>query len=131
MHLREIIDNRVNCLAFLFQQDRIGKVAIVAGKSLQKSFRVACYHALALDERRADFPVMRWQNNDDPKLTERWFAGVHSDVGGGNLVADIFDKRRNGRQIAHVSYKGKVWKGADGLDGKPLYAPPKQKPVPQ
>lgn len=36
-------------------------------------------------------------------------------LGGGNLVADIFDKRKDGRQIAHVSYNGKVWEGAGGL----------------
>ena len=51
-------------------------------------------------------------------------------LGGGNLVADIFDKRKNGKQIAHVSYNGKVWKGAGGLDGKPLYVPLVSKPVP-
>ena len=32
---------------------------------------------------------------------------------GGNLVAGIFDKRRNGRRIAHVSYNGKAWKIPD------------------
>ena len=34
-------------------------------------------------------------------------------LGGGNLVAGIFDKRRNSRQIAHVSYNGKVWQCSD------------------
>ncbi len=48
-------------------------------------------------------------------------------LGGGNLVAEIFDKRRNGRQLAHVSYNGRVWKGTAGLDGKPLYSPSSQK----
>jgi uncharacterized protein (DUF2235 family) len=53
-------------------------------------------HALALDECRAMFPVAEWaqpqpyvRNRFRPKETEpqdieqRWFAGVHSDVGGG------------------------------------------------
>jgi hypothetical protein len=38
-----------------------------------------CYHALALDERRRTFMVTRVAG-----AREVWFAGVHSDVGGGN-----------------------------------------------
>lgn len=38
-----------------------------------------CYHALALDERRRTFMVTRVSG-----AYEVWFAGVHSDVGGGN-----------------------------------------------
>lgn len=45
-------------------------------------------------------------------------------LGGGNLVAAIFDKRRNGRQLAHVSYNGKVWKSSDE---RLMYAPSVQK----
>ena len=44
-------------------------------------------------------------------------------LGGGNLTAEIFDKRKRSRLIAHVSYNGRVWKGAAGLGGKPLYSP--------
>lgn len=43
--------------------------------------------ALALDERRRHFKPMVWSHVEDPKsqtLTQRWFAGNHSDVGGGN-----------------------------------------------
>jgi uncharacterized protein (DUF2235 family) len=39
------------------------------------------FHAMALDERRADFPVTRWEA--DPRAEEVWFVGAHSDVGGG------------------------------------------------
>ncbi|MEW8627237.1 MAG: DUF2235 domain-containing protein [Candidatus Thiodiazotropha sp.] len=44
-----------------------------------------CFHAMALDERRETFNVVRL----DPKhrhanVREIWFRGVHSDVGGGN-----------------------------------------------
>lgn len=47
-----------------------------------------CAHAMALDERRPAFPVTRVLNHDgsaaDPsRLTEMWFRGVHSDIGGG------------------------------------------------
>ena len=38
-----------------------------------------CYHALALDERRRTFMATRVAG-----AYEVWFAGVHSDVGGGN-----------------------------------------------
>ena len=46
-------------------------------------------HALALDERRAFFRTNRWSSVAHPRdggpgdLKEVWFAGVHSDVGGG------------------------------------------------
>lgn len=39
--------------------------------------------ALALDERREDFAPALWQPRDDVDLKQVWFAGVHSDVGGG------------------------------------------------
>jgi hypothetical protein len=38
-----------------------------------------CFHALALDERRRTFMVTRVSG-----AYEVWFAGVHSDIGGGN-----------------------------------------------
>ncbi len=39
-------------------------------------------HALAIDEERASFAPFLWRH--DPKRTEQvWFAGVHSNVGGG------------------------------------------------
>jgi uncharacterized protein (DUF2235 family) len=45
-----------------------------------------CYHALALDENRALFPLTRLMRDDRPVdgFVEAWFRGVHSDVGGGN-----------------------------------------------
>jgi uncharacterized protein (DUF2235 family) len=49
------------------------------------------YHALAVDERRKLFSPTLWEKSDavknDPdhpqKMEQRWFAGVHSNVGGG------------------------------------------------
>lgn len=49
----------------------------------------AGYHAMAVDERRRFFPVLRWQA--DKRVREMWFAGSHSDVGGGCLKADLSD----------------------------------------
>jgi uncharacterized protein (DUF2235 family) len=48
-----------------------------------------CYHALALDERRHTFHLHRLNArvddaNQEGRLFELWFRGVHSDIGGGN-----------------------------------------------
>ena len=42
-------------------------------------------HALAIDERRSFFKDMHWgdKHKDKQDIKEVWFAGVHSDVGGG------------------------------------------------
>jgi len=50
-----------------------------------------CFHAMALDERRGNFPLTRVvpQKGGKPvkdRLQEVWFRGVHSDVGGGQSV---------------------------------------------
>ena len=45
------------------------------------------YHAMALDEARLLFPLTRLRGTGDDeerRLVEVWFRGVHSDVGGGN-----------------------------------------------
>lgn len=48
---------------------------------------VHCYHAMALDEKRGNFPVTRVRPDEtdadgNGRLWEVWFHGVHSDVGG-------------------------------------------------
>lgn len=40
------------------------------------------FHAMALDESRYNFPLHRLKR--DARLSEVWFRGVHSDIGGGN-----------------------------------------------
>ena len=50
-----------------------------------------CYHAMALDERRGNFPLTRVRapgdgSVGDGRLQEVWFRGVHSDVGGGQCL---------------------------------------------
>lgn len=42
---------------------------------------VAGYHGMAIDEKRTLFPVLKWDANQ--RVRQVWFAGVHSDVGGG------------------------------------------------
>ncbi|MGO3057355.1 DUF2235 domain-containing protein [Halomonas sp. AOP43-A1-21] len=40
-------------------------------------------HALAIDEKREDFEPTLWEAREGVDLKQVWFAGVHSDVGGG------------------------------------------------
>jgi uncharacterized protein (DUF2235 family) len=49
----------------------------------------AGYHAIAIDERRKFFPVLKWSR--DSRALQVWFAGVHSDVGGGYADAGLAD----------------------------------------
>lgn len=47
------------------------------------------YHAMSIDEQRKFFPVLRWDKDD--RVHQIWFAGVHSDVGGGYVAAGLSD----------------------------------------
>jgi uncharacterized protein (DUF2235 family) len=41
------------------------------------------YHAMAIDERRAEFPATLWTSSSPGQTLEQvWFSGVHCDVGG-------------------------------------------------
>lgn len=46
---------------------------------------LAAYHAVAIDERRGEFPPTLWTNAPAPGqiMEQVWFTGVHCDVGGG------------------------------------------------
>ena len=51
-------------------------------------------HALALDEMRASFTPTMWdelEGGSEERLKQMWFAGVHSDVGGGNAASGLAD----------------------------------------
>lgn len=39
------------------------------------------FHAMAVDEQRADFPVTQWERRNG--VEQVWFVGAHADVGGG------------------------------------------------
>jgi uncharacterized protein (DUF2235 family) len=45
-------------------------------------------HAVAIDERRADFKPTLWTRNGAVDVRQVWFAGVHADVGGGYAPQD-------------------------------------------
>jgi uncharacterized protein (DUF2235 family) len=51
------------------------------------------YHALAIDERRESFEPTLWKSKakDGQEVEQVWFAGVHSDVGGGLPQAGLSD----------------------------------------
>jgi uncharacterized protein (DUF2235 family) len=58
------------------------------------------YHAMAIHERRSDFPVTRWTQALDAEgrpsrprqvLEQVWFPGVHCDVGGGYGSSGLSD----------------------------------------
>ena len=55
------------------------------------------YHALSIDERRAQFKPTLWTNPggtfrpNDAQEEQVWFPGVHSDVGGGYQECDLSD----------------------------------------
>jgi len=48
------------------------------------------YHAMALDEKRTFFPVLKY-NEKTPAIHQRWFSGVHSDIGGGYEDSTLSD----------------------------------------
>ena len=48
------------------------------------------YHALAIDERRKPFQPTIWKTKKERQRTEQcWFAGAHSDIGGGYHEAGL------------------------------------------
>jgi uncharacterized protein (DUF2235 family) len=55
------------------------------------------YHAVSIDERRAQFKPTLWTNPDgsfrpnDAQVEQVWFAGAHSDVGGGYQECQLSD----------------------------------------
>jgi len=51
------------------------------------------YHALALDEKRAPFQPDMWTGilQDDQYMEQCWFAGAHSDIGGGYAECGLSD----------------------------------------
>ena len=72
------------------------------------------YQALAIDESRKNFSPTLWEGQPAPGQTveQVWFAGVHSDVGGGYPE----------RELADISYKWMLSKAIQqGLKFKPGY----------
>jgi len=109
------------------------------------------YHALAIDERRIEFPATLWTSQPNPgqTLEQVWFTGVHCDVGGsypddpdGTALADItFAWMMNKAAALGVTFDAAVQaKYALPVDAKyaldqkheswtPLWAFPKSRPI--
>ena len=52
------------------------------------------YHAVAIDEKRKNFQVALWHKQAhavDQAFEQRWFVGVHSNIGGGYLSTGLSD----------------------------------------
>ena len=56
-------------------------------KKLSEKVKRAC-HALSIDDERASFWPVLWKG-DEARIEQVWFAGVHSDVGGGYARSDL------------------------------------------
>ncbi len=82
--------------------------------NLSRTVRYA-YHALAVDEERVPFAPCVWQSqfsggtSDQQTLEQAWFAGVHSNIGGGYPLAGLsdltFDWMRNRATAAGLVFK--------------------------
>lgn len=64
------------------------KVVFENGNRVSENVREAL-HMVSLDERRNLFPPTLMA--DDPRITEIWFPGVHSDIGGGYFFDGLSD----------------------------------------
>jgi uncharacterized protein (DUF2235 family) len=96
----------------------------------------------SIDEKRKFFPVLKW--NAEARVTQVWFPGVHSDVGGGHEesgLSDIALKWMIERAYEHgVRFKASAVKKLkqdpcatmhDSLTGMWLKFGPKERPIPK
>jgi uncharacterized protein (DUF2235 family) len=82
------------------------------------------YHALAIDERRAEFPPTLWTSQPQPDQTieQVWFTGVHCDVGGSYPETGLSDitlswMMQKAKNLGLVFDAG-VWANYASLDPK-------------
>lgn len=76
----------------LLDEKRYGFLDTALHPSVQNA-----YHAVSIDERRAQFAPTLWTNPDgtdrvnDAQMEQVWFSGVHCDTGGGYTETDLSD----------------------------------------
>ena len=76
----------------IFDQKKYGFLDTTLHPNVKKAF-----HAVCIDERRAQFQPTLWTNSDgsmrvnDNVVQQVWFPGVHSDVGGGYEQSQLSD----------------------------------------
>jgi uncharacterized protein (DUF2235 family) len=88
-------------IKFIGVWDTVGALGIPGGDTSKFAFHDTelsgsvrnAYHALAIDERRGPFQPTLWDYKPKPGQTieQVWFAGVHSDIGGGYPEAGLSD----------------------------------------
>jgi uncharacterized protein (DUF2235 family) len=80
------------------------------------------YHALAIDEERGPFEPTLWdfKPKADQVIEQTWFAGVHSDDGGGYPSAGLSDIALSW-MIGKASQPGLLAIDADAIDARPLH----------
>lgn len=66
-------------------------------RRLADGVRFAC-HAMAIDEWRENFDVLGF--DDDQSVEQRWFAGGHSDIGGGYGDPSATDEKTRSERLA-------------------------------
>jgi uncharacterized protein (DUF2235 family) len=95
-HLINEPDNYLVIARFIGVWDTVGSLGVPIKRLREKynfhdvtltSLVDHAYHALAIDEKRRDFEPTLWARSKTPRkeqvMEQRWFAGAHSDVGGG------------------------------------------------
>jgi len=82
------------------------------------------YHAMAIDERRREFPPTLWNSPPAPgqTLEQIWFGGVHCDVGGGYAQTGLSDitlswMMNKANQLG-LQFADAVWNQYQALDPK-------------
>lgn len=103
VQFRKMNSHDISCIKFIGVWDTVGSLGIPLNtfqKFNEKKYSFYdttlssivehAYHAVSLDERRGNFKPALWQRSKhsgersfEQKLEQRWFAGVHSNVGGG------------------------------------------------
>ncbi|MEA2572477.1 MAG: hypothetical protein QOI24_4478 [Acidobacteriota bacterium] len=87
------------------------------------------YHALAIDERRGPFKPTLWSHvpKDDQYVEQVWFAGVHTDIGGGYEnpgLSDITLSWMLGKAEERGLVLDKAAMAVRNIPGDPLMQPP-------
>jgi Uncharacterized alpha/beta hydrolase domain (DUF2235) len=117
----------------LGQVGALGNPLIFGGVSPQNRFHdhtlsshvKFAYHALAIDEKRRNFEPTLWGQKpgvDGQTLEQRWFAGAHSNVGGGYRRHSLSD-------LALAWLKGRAVAAGLVVNDLRLEAPPGLEPV--
>jgi uncharacterized protein (DUF2235 family) len=86
------------------------------------------FHAVAVDEKRLHFKTTLWNRQAESvnqTLEQRWFVGVHSDVGGGTPVTGLSDLAL--RWLARKARDCGLALELDGLEPDPAAGPGKSR----